>query len=284
LHYHSAVAVKKKQSDHQNFLPEAEYRQMLEALRAVTTIVLFEFANGNVSNRDVIIRNFISRGQVTIDSIAKLYDTQAYGDCWTLFRTIVDRMLHLHVIAEKDEWLAFEEWSFVREYEIINNIAADTMLTAEQKSAATPPTAEQKRRYKELKAKGVTWRPPDPEKAAKSLGLPFLYKFAYDKASRHLHPLASNGRHEFEYLTQLGEKGSRGDQRALIHNSILAYTMLLNEALNVSEREWRRLIFDCVDAFRQALVGDRVSYREHLVRVVAYGHETEWSRPKKQGA
>jgi len=257
---------------------------MIEALRATTTIILFEFGKGKSSKRDVVIRNFIARGQGTLDSIAKLYEAKAYGDAWTLFRTIVDRMFHLHMIAENDEWVAFEEWSFVREYEIINNIASDTMLTPEQKSAPTPPTAAQKQRYKDLKAKGVTWRPPDPEKAAKSLGLPFLYKFAYDKASRHLHPLATDGNYEFEYLTQLGDKGDRGEQRALIHNAILTYAMLLNEALNVSERDWRNLIYECVDAFRQALVGDPVTYRERLMSLVAHGPETEWSRPKKTGA
>ena len=278
------MASKKKPGDRQKFLEETEYRQMIEALRAITTIILFEFGDGKASKKDIIIRNFIARGQVTLDSIAKLYEAKAHGDCWTLFRTIVDRMFHLHAIAENDEWVAFEEWSFVREYEIINNIASETMLTAEQKSAPTAPTAAQKQRYKDLKAKGVTWRPPDPEKAAKSLGLPFLYKFAYDKASRHLHPLATDGKHEFEYLTQLRDRGDRGDQRALIHNAILTYGMLLNEALNVSDRDWRRIIYDCVDAFRQALIGDPITYRENLARVVAHGPETEWSRLKKPGA
>jgi hypothetical protein len=271
----------KKQQPEQQFHPEVEYRQIIEALRAVTTIVLFEFARDQVSKRDLIIRNFIARAQVTLESLLRLYEGKAYGDCWTLFRTIVDRLFHLHVLAEDDEFAAFEEWSFVKQYEIINNIGADTSLTPEQKAAPTKPTPEQKKRYKELKDKGITWREPKAEDAAKSLGMPFLYKYAYDHASRFLHPLATDGKHEFEYLTQLGEKGERGDQRVLLHNAVLAYTILLHEALNVSDRDWRNLIYDCVEAFRQALTGERLAYRERLARITAAGPDTEWSRQKK---
>ena len=270
----------------QTFLAEAEYRKMFDALKAFTTIVLFELeekastAQPQSAIRLRIIRNFISRGEVTIESILRLYDSRAYGDCWALFRTLLDRVFHLHVIAHDNAFLAFEEWSFVKQYEIRNNISSDTTLTPEQRAAAAKPNEEQKKRYKQLKAKGITWREPKPEDAAKSLGMMMLYKFGYDFASRFLHPLATDGRAEFEYITQLGNKGDCGDQRLLLHNAALTFTMLVQVGLNATELEWRTLIFDCVDAFRKALTGGGVAYTHPLVKIAGGGSETRWSRAK----
>ena len=273
-----------KSQPQQTFLDETEYRKMFDALRAFTTILLFEIeekATASPSAQTIrlrTIRNFLARAEVTLESIRNLYDSRAYGDCWTLFRTLLDRVFHLHTIADRNEFAAFEEWSFVRQYEINNNISSDTSLTPEQRSAATKPTEEQKKRYKELKARGVAWREPKPEDAAKSLGMIMLYKFGYDHASRFLHPLATDGRVEFEYLTQLGNKGDRGDQRIILHNAALTFTMLLNVALNATQLEWRNLIFDCADAFRKALTDDGVAYAQPFVKIAAAGSGTEWSR------
>ena len=48
------------------------------------------------------------RGEVTLESILRLYESRAYGDCWTLFRTLLDRLFHLHVIAAKNEFEGFQ--------------------------------------------------------------------------------------------------------------------------------------------------------------------------------
>lgn len=212
------------------FLSEAEYQQLFEAQRALTTIVLFEIQERAPANRDVVIRNFLARAAVTLESILRLYDAKAYGDCWALFRTLVDRHFHLHVIATNNEFDAFEAWTFIKQFEMNNNIWSDKTLTAEQKAGVPKPTAAQKQRYKELKAAKVSWREPKAEDAAKSLGMPFLYKFGYDYASRFLHPSATDGVYEFELLTGLGSKGDRGDQRIILHDAALAFTILLSEA------------------------------------------------------
>jgi hypothetical protein len=126
----------------------------------------------------------------------------------------------------------------------------------------------------------VSWREPKAEDAAKSLGMSFLYKFGYDYASRFLHPSATDGRHEFEFLTGLGSRGDRGDQRIILHDSALAFTILLSEALNSGSLEWRSIIFDCVDAFRKALTGEALEYRQCFEKIASAGREVEWARPK----
>ena len=265
-----------------HFLAEAEYRQIFDALRDFSRILLFEIHERSTGNRDLIIRNFIARAAVTLESIMRLYDARAYGDCWSLFRMIVDRHFHLHVIATKDDFEAFEAWTFIRQFEMNNNVWSDKTLTSEQKSGVPKPTPEQKKRYKALKASGVTWREPKAEEAAKSFGVPILYKFGYDYASRFLHPSATDGVVEFEYLTQLGSKGDRGDQRVILHDSALAFTILIHEALNASGLEWRSLIFDCVESFRKALTDGPVEYAQCLLKVANAGPEFEWARAKPQ--
>src|SRR5438128_1253917 len=157
--------------------------------------------------RLLVIRNFVARAQVTLESLVLLYDHQAYGDCWTLFRTLIDRVFHLQALDVNDEFAEFERWSFIKQYETNNNIWNDASLTAAHKIGVPKPNAKQKARYKQLKKQGVNWREPKPEDAAKSLDMKFLYKFAYDVASRFLHPLATDGIIEFEYLAQVGGKG-----------------------------------------------------------------------------
>src|SRR5438067_4130778 len=167
-------------ADPASILVESSNRDQFVTLKDLTTIVLFEIEERSEQRRDLIIRNFLARGAVTLGSILRLYDVRAYGDCWTLFRTLVDRHFHLHVIAARTEFQAFEEWSFIRQFEMNNNVWSDRTLTAEQKAGVPKPTPEQKARYKELKAKKVVWREPKPEEAAKMFGLPLLYKFGYD--------------------------------------------------------------------------------------------------------
>ncbi len=263
------------------FLDESEYRDLFEALKGFITIVLFEIQERSDQRRDLIIRNFLARGAVTLESILRLYDARAYGDCWTLFRTLVDRHFHLHVIAVQNEFQAFEEWPFIRQFEMNNNVWSDQTLTPEQKAGVPKPTPEQKARYKDLKTKRVVWREPKPEDAARMFGLPVLYKFGYDYASRFVHPSATDGVIEFEYLTRLGGKGDRGDQRIILHDSALSFVILAHEALNASALEWRAIIFDCIEAFRKALTDGPLEYKTTLLKIAEAGPDFQWARPKR---
>jgi len=241
------------------YLAESEYRSMVSALHVLSTVVAVELHRVAESDRVrvLVIRNFIARAQVSLESILRLYHDQAYGDCWALFRTLVDRVFYLHMLDQKDEFAEFERWSFVKQYETNNNVWSDTSLAAEQKTGVPKPSAKHKARYKKLKNEGVAWREPKPEDAAKSLDMMFLYKFGYDVASRFLHPLATDGAIEFEYVAQVGAKGGRCDQRVRLHDACLVVTLLLSLAVNAARRQWRSFLFDAVEDVRKALTGKR---------------------------
>ena len=260
-----------------HYLSEPEYRELIGTLRVFSTLLLFEFARSPTGVRDTVIRNFIARGATTLDSISRLWPERRYGDCWALFRTLVDRLFHLHALAERDEFELFDDWSFVKQFEARNRALSDKEFGPRLDRSAAEPTAKEKSRYKRLKAKNLEWSRPKPEDAARSLGLPFLYTFAYDFASTHVHPMANDGEQEFLAMTGLEPIEAPFDNRVALHNSILVHTVLLQHALNSSTFRWRSLIFDFVDAARRALAGDLQTYRLVFVKIGNAGPEFTWS-------
>jgi hypothetical protein len=145
-----------------NYLAESEYRDLVETVRIFTTLLLFEFARSPTGVRDTVIRNFIARGAVTLDSIARLWPKRCYGDCWALFRTLVDRLFHLHALSQRDEFELFDEWSFVKQYEARNRFLSDREFGARSRQSLAELTEKQKARYKQLMAKKPTWSRPKP--------------------------------------------------------------------------------------------------------------------------
>ena len=259
------------------YLPESEYGELIETLRVFTTLLLFEFARSPTGVRDTIIRNFIARGATTLDSISRLWPEHRYGDCWALHRTLVDRLFHLHALAERDEFELFDDWSFVKQFEARNRALSDEEFGPRLNRPAADPTEKQRSRYKSLKAKNPLWSRPKPEDAARSLDLAFLYTFAYDFASTHVHPMANDGEQEFLAMTGLDPGEALLDNRVVLHNSVLVHTVLLQHALNSSTFRWRSLIYDFVDAARRALTGDLQTYRLVFVKIGHAGPEVIWS-------
>ena len=267
-----------------HYLPEPEYYELIETLRIFTTLLLFEFARSPTAVRDTIIRNFIARAATTLGSIGRLWPEHSYGDCWTLFRTLVDRLFHLHALAELNEFELFDNWSFVKQFEARNRALSDKEFGPRLNRSIAEPTEKQNSRYRSLKARKLVWSRPKPEDAARSLNLPFLYSFAYDFASTHVHPMANDGEQEFLTMTGLAPAEAPLDNRVILHNSILVHTVLLQHALNSSTFRWRKLIYDFVDAARLALSGDLRTYRIIFVKIGNAGQDVEWSERQAPGA
>lgn len=72
------------------YLDESEYPRIVAALHVLSAVVSIELHHVAIKDdsRHLVIRNFVARAQVTLESILHLYDRRAYGDCWTLFRTL----------------------------------------------------------------------------------------------------------------------------------------------------------------------------------------------------
>jgi len=263
--------------DSRHYLELVEYDEIVETVRDFSALLIFEFASHPPNVRDRIIRNFVARGAITLQSIQRLYHLSHYSDCWALFRSLTDRYFHLHALAENDEFEVFEEWSFVKQYEAQNRALSDPEFGPTLNKALAEPSAEQKLRYSALKAKKPRWTRPNAEEVAKSLDLTFLYRFGYDYSSTQVHPMANDGEMEFFLLTGLKSISPEMDQRVLLNNSILIHSLLLQKALNVSTFRWRSLIYDFVEQVREALSGNLMPYRLTFIKIAQAGHEFRWS-------
>jgi len=256
---------------------------LIDALGVVSTLVTFELANSATKAHN-ITRNFIARGKKTLDSIRLLWQTQAYSDCWSLHRTLIDRLFHLHVLGRDDSFEAFDGWSFVQQYEARNAVMSDREKAPKLVRKFWTPTDEQKARYRKLKDGAVKWERPKAEAAARSLGLPFLYKYGYDFASTHVHPMANDGEEEFKRATGLGEQPSL-EYRVILHNSVLAQVVLVQEAIRVVGVKWNPMLPDFLDAALEALLGKPERYKLIFLKIGATAGVARWSDlPKPGGA
>ena len=264
-----------KRHDNVSYLADESYFRLSGAIRAVAGIVIFELARSG-QNAHVITRNFVARASTTLVSIESLWRSNAFAECWSLHRTLVDRLFHLHVLAKEDAFQAFDDWSYVQQFEAKNAALSDPEIAPKLVSDFWKPNPTQKARYEQIKRTGARWRRPRAEDAAKSLNVPFLYKFGYDFASTHVHPMANDGEEEFKRLTGLGDPPNL-EYRVVLHNSILAFSLLVNEALIASRLEWHKTIHECIEASRKALQGDFSPSEKAFPAFVARGPEGPWS-------
>lgn len=182
-----------------------QYGEAAEALHVLSGILLFEFAHHNETEaiRDQIVRNFIARADTMVRGIFRLWESEDYGDCWILHRGLLDRLFHLHDLNQKDQFDLFDDWSFKMLYEAANRLRGDPAAKGNLKGIAEDLTPERKARYQRLVKNPPVWYRPKAEDAAKDMGLTFLYRYGYDYASRHVHPMANDGQEDFYNITRL---------------------------------------------------------------------------------
>src|ERR1700692_4970258 len=117
-------------------------------------------------------------------------------------------------------------------YEAAGRLRSDPALKGQIEGLVEDLTQKRKSRYHRLAKNPPDWRRPKAEDAAKGLGLTFLYRYGYDYASRHVHPMANDGQDDFYTITRLEP---RPDIPAagivVLSNSILVASMILQEAL-----------------------------------------------------
>ncbi|HEX8684547.1 MAG TPA: hypothetical protein VF707_19675, partial [Ardenticatenaceae bacterium] len=98
----------------------------------------------------------------------------------------------------------------------------------------------------------------------------FLYKFGYDYASTHVHPMANDGEEDFLRVTGLAGDPDI-DQRVLLHNSILIQLLLIQQGLNASELQWRALVYDFLDHGVEFLESGSKRYGLTVFKIVGQG-------------
>jgi hypothetical protein len=129
-------------------------------------------------------------------------------------------------------------------------------------------TQERKSRYHRLVKNPPDWRRPKAEDAAKGMGLTFLYRYGYDYASRHVHPMANDGQDDFYTITRLEPPPDiPAASIVVLSNSILVASMILQEALNASSLLWMAVVYNAIDGVRNFLHSAATEHHLPLAKV-----------------
>jgi hypothetical protein len=224
-------------------------RQAIEAFRVYCGIVLLSFSEHAKGLRETVIRNFVARGMSCTESIYAVWKAGSVQDAWILHRSLLDRLLHLHHLGETESFADFEEYSFLSMYEARHQLLCDPDMRSKVPQGLKELQKSNKARYDEISSKQVRWRRPKPEEVAKKMDLGFLYRFGYDYASTHVHPMAADGEADFTMLISPPHTLTVPDA-TVVSNSILVQSMLVQEAFNVSKMRWRTIAYDFLDQIR----------------------------------
>lgn len=259
--------------DAHEYLNVDTYEEGLQAFHAVSGAVLFEFAREPRADRDLIIRNFIARTNTMARGVFALYRLGDYQDCWILFRCLLDRLFHLHAIATRNEFEVFEAWSFLEQYNAQNRVRSNPEFRGAVESEMFAIKPEDKERARHLSANPPQWRRPFVEDVAKSLNMAFLYRFGYDYASTHVHPMANDGWQDFYTITKLEPPSDFPDQRSALVNTLLVATMVVQVGLNASSLYWMALLYNCLDDLRQFIGTGSLEYRARLATLATVSQQ-----------
>jgi hypothetical protein len=217
--------------------------QAIEAFRGYCVVVLFSFAKHCQGLRETIARNFIARGMICTQSIFSVWKNGSEQDAWILFRSLLDRLLHLRYLAETDGFTDFDDYSFQSMYESRHQLISDPDMKNKAPDNLKELQKVNKARYEVVAAKQPPWRRPKPREVAEKMGLGFLYRSGYNYASMHTHPMSDDGEADFTRLTTRPRTMSLPDS-TVVRNSILIHTMLVQEALNISKMRWHAILYD----------------------------------------
>lgn len=250
----------------QEHLSLEEYRLAADALYAVSGMVLFSFAQHDCDTKNIIIRNLVARSAMTIKSVFALWDIRDFQNAWVIHRALIDRMFHLHSLGVNDEFSTFDDWSFFEQYKAQTRVKSDALVKHQATGWVYELSREQKQRIRELERNRPTWKRPRAEAVAKDMGMEFLYKYGYDHASTHVHPMANDGQEDFYTITKLAAPEFPSNM-TVISNTILTSSMILQDALSFSSFAWRRALWDFLDDVRKVLSGGDTSYQLSFVKL-----------------
>lgn len=257
------------------YLKYDEYKLAADSLYAVSGMILFSFAKHDCDIKNTIIRNFVARASMMLKAIFKLWEISDYQDTWVIYRTLLDRLFHLHHLGEKNEFIEFDNWSFYKQHNSQNKVRSDKDFEHEAVGWVYNLTEEQKLRMKTLIQNPPKWRRPKIEAVAKSMGLEFLYKYGYDFASRHVHPMSDDGQQDIFTITKLEPAPKFPDWSSVLSNSILINSLLLYEALNYSSFRWRSLLWDYIKHIESFLHEGNEEYQKTYLKLASMFPATE---------
>ena len=254
-----------------SWLSFEQYTQAAEALHVLSRLLLVEFSrrDSSPSLRDQIARNFIARADISVKAILKLWESEDRADCWTLHRTLLDRLFHLRELSQTDNFEDFDDWSFKALFEAANRLRGDPEMKGRTDGLLEDVTPEQRERYARLVKNPPNWRRPKAEDTARNMGLSFLYRYGYDYASRYVHPMSNDGLDDYHRMmgTMPASEFSVAEI-AVLSNSILIATLILQDALNTSSLSWMALAYNAIDGVRAFLASAQPEQHQPLTKLI----------------
>lgn len=268
-------------SDVEQFRSVEEYRRVIDAFHAVCRLILLSFAKHDLDFKNLMIRDFVARTAMTIRGVMSLWDLSNYQDCWILYRCLLDRLFHLVDIDDKNRYESFDDWSFYEQCKYWNVVRCDPNNRDTANSQMSEPTPEERKRYNNLAKDPPKWKRPKAEEVAKRLNLSFLYKYGYDVASTHVHPMATDGLQDFFTITSLEPPREFPDQRSVLHNSILVGIVILEKSLSRGDFQWPGVIKRFFGSLMRHLNDGSDEYIDALVTVSKMASQIALCRPGK---
>lgn len=261
------------------YLEASRYIEAANTVHGIVGACLFALARHDLDTKHQILRNTLARSSMSLKAVVTLWEASNVHDAWAVHRSLIERLLHITHLGATGSYEEFEKWSFLEQCKAQNSVRSDPKFKHEADHPAYKLTDEQRGRLKILSRSPPQWRRPRPEDVAKGMELGFLYKYGYDFASMHVHPMATDGEQDFFTITGLKPESEFPDQSAVLSNSLLAVTLVVQEALNQSAFRWRKVLWEYVDAVRCFLDDGDPSYRDLFVRVLLLGKELSLCEP-----
>jgi hypothetical protein len=230
------------------FYSDETYIEAAKTLKTLINALLFVFEEHKKTDSDIVVMHLLARCATTINSICELYKLRDFQGCWMLHRCLMERLFHLFHLHSHNGYDEFEKWSFLEQYAAVNRVRSVLGAEVSDQHESLRISGEQKNRERTLRAEGVAWRRPKPEDVAKAMNMKFLYVYGYDYGSMHIHPMANDGHEDFYRMTGLQPAPDFPQQTAVLANSLVIASMLVQQGLLASTMRWRTLIFDYLDA------------------------------------
>ncbi len=247
-----------------------EYEIAYSYFDKIVKLVLYSFAIHTNEPKDIIIRNFIAKGNASLQSIFSLWNIKNYNDCWILYRCILERLFYLRSLEKKNDYKDFDDWSFKVQFEMNNKIFSDKDYKHKIDPKDFMSTKEERNRYNSIRKQNIEWKRPNMDEIAKEMDLIFLYKFGYDHASSFVHPMANDGQEDFSNQTNITLNEDLFKNKIMvINNSCLITSLLVREGMNNCTLGWRNIMFDFFDHFNNSLKSGSDDYKNAFIKIVS---------------
>ncbi|GAA5521267.1 DUF5677 domain-containing protein [Aliifodinibius salicampi] len=265
----------------QSKIPEKEIFECLKNIVAVAPMLIFDLAEKTEKSKDFYLRNCIAKGSSLLESILILYKKEYYDNALILYRSLLDRLVHVYYLSKHDSFQEFKFETLTANFEHVNNARSDQSLEGILEDPLFQITKEEWKKYQEYKQNLDGWNKPDPKKILKENDLGFLYKFGYEYASRRVHPTYFDGYPEFHTITKLEPNPyDKFDNQTIINNSVLITSVLFSECLTKSSFSFRQIVFDYFKSIHNLLHDDSdKDYKNKFVKIAKlFNQEVELSK------